>query len=409
MKVPFNKVYYTGQEMEFIKDALERKELCGDGYYTRRVSNLLENRFKTTRVLMTTSGTHALEMAAMLAGLKEGDEVIMPSFTFPSTANAIMRQGARPVFAEIDEKTLNIDPDDIIKKINTKTKAIVPVHYGGIGCVMDTIIDIADHYNLTVIEDAAQGVDVSYKNKHLGTWGDFGCYSFHCSKNHISGEGGALAINSNNQSLLERAEVIREKGTNRSRFIRGMVDKYSWVDLGSSFLPSDLLMALLYAQLDQCENIKYRRKKIFDCYYNHLKDYLYTGIIKGMTDIPESCESNYHLFYLLLENKYLRDRVIWQLKKKGISAYFHYIPLHTTKMGKKLGYKSGQLPVTESVGESLLRLPLYTGMTLEEASYVITVLKDILKDIQQKNIDQKKTRSIHNVAGNFSSDSSIQQ
>lgn len=379
MKVPFNKIYYTGEELAYIKDALERKELSGDGYYTQQVSKLMERCFRIKRVLMTTSASHALEMAVMLTGIKEGDEVIMPSFTFPSTANAVLRQGGRPVFAEIDKNTLNIDPADIIKKNNHKTRAIIPVHYGGVGCDMDSILEIARKYKLTVIEDAAQGVNARYKDRYLGTWGDMGCYSFHSSKNYVSGEGGALAINCNNESLLERAEAIMEKGTDRKRFIKGLVDRYSWVEIGSSFLPSDLLMALLYPQLKKMEYIKSRRKTIHDYYFKHLQGYLKTGMIEGLTIIPESCESNYHLFYLLFNSEKMRNKVLRELKKNDISAAFHYTPLHSSKMGRQFGYQSGDLPITEKVSQTLLRLPLYTEMSLEDAGYVVKVLDRLFK------------------------------
>jgi len=379
VKVPFNKIYYTGEELAYIKDALERKELSGDGYYTQQVSKLMERCFRIKRVLMTTSASHALEMAVMLTGIKEGDEVIMPSFTFPSTANAVLRQGGRPVFAEIDKNTLNIDPADIIKKNNHKTRAIIPVHYGGVGCDMDSILEIARKYKLTVIEDAAQGVNARYKDRYLGTWGDMGCYSFHSSKNYVSGEGGALAINCNNESLLERAEAIMEKGTDRKRFIKGLVDRYSWVEIGSSFLPSDLLMALLYPQLKKMEYIKSRRKTIHDYYFKHLQGYLKTGMIEGLTIIPESCESNYHLFYLLFNSEKMRNKVLRELKKNDISAAFHYTPLHSSKMGRQFGYQSGDLPITEKVSQTLLRLPLYTEMSLEDAGYVVKVLDRLFK------------------------------
>lgn len=381
MKVPFNQVFYTGEEMEYIKDALARRELTGDGFYTKQVSSLLEKKFGINKVLMTTSGTHALEMAAQLAGLKPGDEVIMPSFTFPSTANAVMKLGARPVFAEIKEDTLNIDPLDIERKITGKTRAIIPVHYAGIGCEMDRIMELAKMHGLMVIEDAAQAVNARYKDRFLGTWGDIGCYSFHGTKNYISGEGGAIAINSSNPIIIKKAEIIREKGTNKAQFLRGEVEKYSWVEQGSSYLPSDLLMAFLYAQLNQLEEIKSRRRIIHDYYTEQLKNYLDSGLIRGITTVPGDCDSNYHLFYLLFESEKIRDAVIFKLQRSGISAVIHYIPLHSSIMGRRLGYKAGDLPITEKVSNCLMRLPLYTGMKKEEMEYVVTKLREIFKEL----------------------------
>lgn len=381
MKIPFNKMFYSGQEMEYIKDVLEKGQISGDGCYTRYVTSFLENRFNIKKVLMTTSATHALEMAAMLIGLKPGDEVIMPSFTFPSTANAVMLQGAKPVFAEITESTLNIEPKDIENKITHKTKAIIPVHYAGIGCEMDKIMDIARKYNLYVIEDAAQGVNAKYKNKFLGTWGHIGCYSFHATKNYVSGEGGAVAINDLNSDLMEKAEIIRQKGTNRSQFIRGEIDCYSWVNIGSNYVPSDLLMAVLYAQLDQLDYIKFKRKLIYDYYWQHLAPYVKSGIIKRMVTIPQECDSNYHLFYLIFESEKIRDKVIKQLKDKGICAVIHFMPLHSSKMGQKLGYCPEALPLTENTSKCLVRLPMYTNMSEQEMDYVIKSLNIIFKEL----------------------------
>ncbi|WP_461205792.1 dTDP-4-amino-4,6-dideoxygalactose transaminase [Clostridium sp. DL1XJH146] len=381
MDIPFNKVHLTGKELGLIEEALNRGSVSGDGYFTSKVMSLLEDRFFISNILMTTSATHALDMAMMLIDLVPGDEVIMPSYTFPSTANSVMLRGATPVFAEILQNTLNIDPDDIERKITNKTKAIVPVHYGGIGCEMDRIMEIAKKHNLYVIEDAAQGVNSKYKNKFLGTWGHLACYSFHGTKNYISGEGGALVINTENKQLLERAEIIRQKGTNRNKFLRGEVDKYSWVDIGSSYTPSDILMAVLYGQLEELDGIKDKRRKIVSYYYENLYKYLEAGVIKGMTSMQEDEDLSYHLFYILLEDEKSRDKVIKRLKLCGIQAFTHFEPLHSSSMGESLGYSLGNLPITERVSKTILRLPLYTDMTAEEMKYVVCNLEEILKGI----------------------------
>ena len=381
MLIPFNKIYYTGNELRYIEGALEKGQLTGDGEYSAIVCSFLEKKLGNNKVLVTTTATHALEMAAMLLGLRPGDEVIMPSFTFPSTANAVLLQGARPVFAEIREETLNIDPLDIERKISQKTRAIIPVHYAGNGCELERVIELADQYNLLVIEDAAQAVNARYRNKYLGAWGDIGCYSFHGTKNYICGEGGAIAINSQHDGLLEQAEIISEKGTDRTRFLRGEREKYSWMAPGSSYLPSNLLMAFLYAQLEQLDDIKSRRKIIFNYYSEHLQSYLGQGIIKGISRIPSGCDPNYHLFYLLFPNERVRDQARALLKEKGISALFHYQPLHSAPMGRKLGYQAGDLPITEGISSSLLRLPFYTGMTAAEMEYVVEQIRKVIKEL----------------------------
>ncbi len=381
MEIPFNKIYYTGNEQKYVRDVLNRRHLAGDGYYTEYVSRLLKEKFNIKEVLMTTSGTHALEMAAALTGISPGDEVIMPSFTFPSTANAVIKRGAEPVFAEIKKETLNIDPRDIEEKITVSTKAIIVVHYAGVGCEMGKIRDIAQREELLIIEDAAQAVNAKYKDKYLGTWGDIGCFSFHESKNYICGEGGALLLNSENEKFYRKAEIIREKGTNRVDFMRGEIDKYTWVAEGSSYLPSDLLMALLRAQLEAMDEIKSRRKIIYDYYFNHLQKYLSEDFLAGISNIPPACEPNYHIFYLIFKDNETREKVRNKLQKKGISAYFHYIPLHNSPMGKKLGYKTGDLSLTEWISGSLLRLPLYTGMTAEEMKYIINAIEEIFEEL----------------------------
>lgn len=381
MQIPFNKPYLTGKEKKYIEDALQRRELSGDGYYTEKVTSLLEKKFSLDKVLMTTSCTHALEMATDLIELKEGDEVIMPSFTFSSTANAVINRGARPVFAEVKESTFNIDPSDIEKKITEKTKAVIPVHYAGMGCDMDEIVYLAEKYNLYIIEDAAQGVNASYKDRYLGGIGDFGCYSFHGSKNYVSGEGGALVINNCSNYIKDRAEIIREKGTNRARFLKGEVNKYTWVDKGSSYLPSDLLMAVLYAQLEEMDKIKNMRKKIFKRYNNSLKQFLNCSFLDSISYIPEDRDSNYHIFYLKFNNSEIRDFIINRLQNQGICATFHYIPLHSSPMGQKLGYKDEDLKVTREVGATILRLPLYPELSDEQLTYIIENIIDIFKEL----------------------------
>lgn len=380
MKIPYNKIYYSGKEIEYIKDGLEKEQINADGHYTKLVSEFLQDKFNIEKILMTTSGTHALEMASMLIGLNSHDEVIMPSFTFPSTANAVMIHGAKPVFADVKNDILNIDPIDIEAKITKKTKAIIPVHYGGIGCEMDVIMDIAKRHNLYVIEDAAQGVNARYKGKYLGSWGDIGCYSFHGTKNFISGEGGAIAINTTDRDLIKKAEIIRQKGTNREEFMRGEVDKYSWVDIGSSYGPSDILMAILYAQIEQMDLIKAKRKLINDFYCENLNQYVNAGKIKSITCIPKVCDSNYHLYYLIFHNQENRDKMIEKLNKKGISAVIHFVPLHSSSMGRKLGYEPHDLPVTENVSRCLMRLPMYTNMTNDQMDYVIETIDNIFKE-----------------------------
>lgn len=381
MKIPFNKLYLSGNEAKYVNDAINHFYINGDGYYTKLVSSFLEESFNIKKILMTTSATHALEMAAILIGLSPGDEVIMPSFTFPSTANAVMLHGGRPVFAEIKKNTLNIDPLDIETKITNKTKAIIPVHYAGISCEMDKIMNIATKHNLYVIEDAAQGINSKYKNKFLGSIGHIGCYSFHGTKNYVSGEGGAIAINTEDNQLIERSEIIRQKGTNRNKFLRGEVDKYSWVDIGSSYCPSDILMALLYGQLENLDYIKSKRKSIHEYYSQALKAFIGKGLLKHMTFIPEDCDSNYHLFYLIFDNENIRDKVMYKLKALGINSAIHFLPLHSSVMGNKLGYSPKDLPITENTGKCLLRLPMYTDMTDEEIKYVLENLTSILKEL----------------------------
>lgn len=376
-KILFNKAYIPKQALKYVNDAISR-QISGDGFYTKKVHEFIEKTFSVRKVLMTTSCSSALDMAGILLDLKDDDEVILPSYTFVSTANPIVMQGAKPVFADILEETLNIDPKDIRRKITAKTKAIFPVHYAGVSCDMDSITQIAREYNLKVVEDAAQGVNAKYRNMYLGTIGDIGCYSFHETKNYSCGEGGAILINTDDQELIERAEIIREKGTNRSKFFRGQVDKYTWVDVGSSFLPSDILAAILIAQFERMDFINSKRRQIYTYYYQSLKFLEIAGLLR-LPIIPDQCTSNYHLFYLLLSSELERDSLMFFLKEKGISAIFHYIPLHTSPMGKKMGYKVGDLPVTEDISKRLLRLPLYFGLTSSETQYITSSIYQYFK------------------------------
>lgn len=374
MRIPFNKIYFTGKETEYISKALEMASLVGDGHFNDKVVDLLEERLEGASVLTTTSGTHALELAMLLIDIKPGDEVILPSFTFTSTANAIMLFGGVPVFVDINPSTLSIEAGEIEKKIGKKTRAIMPVHYGGIGCQMDSIMELAKKNNLYVVEDAAQVVGSKYLDKPLGTWGHIGCYSFHGTKNFISGEGGAISINIKEPSIVERAEIIRQKGTNRNKFLKGEVDKYSWVDIGSSYVPSDILMAILYSQLLEMDLIISKREVIVRNYMEKLQPLVDKGKIISMTNIPEKFKSNYHNFYMILKDERTRDRLIRALKESHIQSYIHYVPLHSSPMGLSLGYKPSDLPITEKTGETLLRLPFYTDMTLEESDYVVEKL-----------------------------------
>ncbi len=375
-KIPFNKPSFAGNELNYVNESVLNGHISGDGKFTKKCHGFLEKQFDTKKVLLTTSCTHALESASILINLKEGDEIIVPSYTFVSTVNAFMLRGATPVFVDIRLDTKNIDENLIEEKITKNTKAIFPVHYAGVACNMDKIMDIAKKYNLYVVEDAAQAVNAKYKNKYLGTIGTFGCYSFHETKNYICGEGGALVIN--DERFVERAEIIREKGTNRSKFFRQEVDKYTWVDIGSSYLPSDLLAAFLYAQFEKMHEISALRKKVYERYMNVFNDIEENGRLE-LPVIPKDCLSNYHMFYLLLENEQDRDGLIDYLKDQGIKAVFHYIPLHSSPMGLKLGYCQEDLPITESVSRRLVRLPLYNDLTEEEQDYVTDQIMAYLK------------------------------
>lgn len=367
--IEFNKPPYVGTEKLYIEDAIVNNlKLCGDGPYTKKCNIWIESNFYSPKALLTTSCTHALEMAAILTDIKPGDEVIAPSYTFVSTVNAFVLRGAKIIFVDIRPDTMNIDENLIEAAITEKTKAIVPVHYAGVSCEMEKIMDIAKKYNLYVIEDAAQGVMSSYKGKALGTLGHFGTYSFHETKNYTMGEGGALLIR--DEKYMGRAEIIREKGTNRSNFIRGQVDKYSWVDIGSSYLPSDLNAAYLYAQLESAEKVNEDRKKTWNLYNDGLKELASKNIIE-LPYIPEECEHNAHMFYIKCKNIDVRTQLIVYLKNLGISTAFHYIPLHSAKAGMQYGSFHGEDRYTTKESERLLRLPLYYGLEKGKVQYIV--------------------------------------
>jgi dTDP-4-amino-4,6-dideoxygalactose transaminase len=359
MTIPFNKPYMTGKELWYIAQAHHNGWLAGDGHFTQKCNAWLEQRTGTHKALLTHSCTAALEMAAILANIQPGNEVIMPSYTFVSTANAFVLRGGIPVFVDIRPDTLNINERLIEDAITERTKAIVPVHYAGVGCEMDSIMEIAHKHDLLVIEDAAQGIMSTYKGHPLGSIGHLGCLSFHETKNIISGEGGALLIN--DPELVERAEVIREKGTNRSQFFRGQVDKYTWVDIGSSYLPSELVAAFLWAQMEEADEITRRRLAIWDTYQQELEVLEEHGKLL-QPSLPDECVHNAHMYYLLLRNLHTREAVITELKQHDIHTVFHYIPLHSSPTGIVHGRLSGELKITNDLSERLLRLPLWLGV-----------------------------------------------
>jgi dTDP-4-amino-4,6-dideoxygalactose transaminase len=376
LKIPFNKPFITGKELDYIAAAIADGRLAGDGPFTRECARLLEQKLATGRVLMTPSCTAALEMAAQLCGLKEGDEVIMPSFTFVSTANAVARLGARPVFVDIRRDTLNLDERLIESALTKKTRAIIPVHYAGVSCEMDSITATAEQHNLFVIEDAAQCVNAFYDGRALGSIGHFGAFSFHDTKNYTCGEGGALVINS--PEMIERAEIIREKGTNRSKFFRGEVDKYTWVEVGSSYIPSEIACAFLCAQLEAMEEITARRRAAYHFYRLSLAPLEARGLLR-LPVIPDRRRSNYHIFHILLAGEAARDGLMAHLRREGIQAVFHYVPLHSSPVGRRFGYKEGDLPVTEELSARLLRLPLFVEITEDEQARVVSVMTDFLE------------------------------
>lgn len=365
--IDFNRPAYVGRELEYIKDAVHRGMLCGDGEYTKRCSAWMEERFHAGHVMLTTSCTHALEMAAYLCEIEPGDEVIMPSYTFVSTADAFVLRQAKIVFVDIRPDTMNMDEKLIEQAITDRTKVIVPVHYAGVACEMDKIMEIAKKYNLKVIEDAAQGVDACYKGKALGTIGDFGCYSFHETKNYTMGEGGALLFQ--DDRYQERAEILREKGTDRSKFFRGQVDKYRWMDFGSSYLPSELNAAYLYAQLEARDRIFHKRMEIYNYYNENLAPLAAEGKVE-QPYVPAECSHNAHMYYLKVRNMDVRTQLLEYLREKGIYSVFHYIPLHSSPAGMKFGRFSGEDVYTTRESERLLRLPMFYNLDMESVKYV---------------------------------------
>jgi dTDP-4-amino-4,6-dideoxygalactose transaminase len=372
--IPFNRAALAGDEWKYLAEAVRVGHIAGDGFYTRQCHDFLERTLGVRTALLTTSCTHALELAALLLDVKDGDEVIMPAFTFVSVANAFVLRGARPVFADIRPDTLNLDEQKIPDLITSKTRAIVPMHYAGVGCEMDRILEIAREQNLAVIEDNAHGLFGKYHGKFLGTFGCLATQSFHETKNIACGEGGALLIN--DPRFIERAEIIREKGTNRARFFRGEVDKYSWVDLGSSYLPSDLLAAFLYAQLEAHVRIQAARQRIWKRYYSELTDWADKNGVR-LPVVPEGCDQAYHLFYLLLPSLQERQHFIAHLRDRRILSVFHYVPLHTSKMGQRYGGAPGDCPIAETVSERLVRLPFYNQLSEIDQSRVIDTIREV--------------------------------
>lgn len=371
-RIPFNRPYFTGRERAYIDAVLASRNIAGDGAFAHRCEALMRQRFGAASVQLTTSCTAALEVAALLSDLEPGDEVLMPSYTFVSTANAFWLRRAKVKFVDIRRDTLNIDETKIETAVGPRTRAIAPVHYAGVGCEMDAIMTIAEKHGLRVIEDAAQGVNATYKGRFLGTIGDMGCYSFHESKNFVAGEGGAFLTN--NRDLARRAEIVREKGTNRSQFFRGEVDKYTWMDIGSSYIASDLLAALLLAQLEAMDEITALRGRAYGRYAMALAPLVDAGTIE-IQSIPQHCATNFHLFYILVEDLGTRTRLIEHLKQRGIHAVFHYVPLHTSPVGEQLGYRAGMLPVTEYCADRVLRLPLYAGLQDDEVERIAEAVR----------------------------------
>lgn len=376
-QIPFNRPSTTGNELKYISEALASGHASGDGRFTQKCHKWLEDNIGTQKALLTTSCTHALELAAILLNIKSGDEFIVPSFTFVSSANAFVLRGARPVFIDIRPDTLNLDENLLLDLISPRTKAIVVVHYAGIGCEMDSIMEIALSKGIPVVEDNAHGLFGKYKGKKLGTFGCLATQSFHETKNITCGEGGALLIN--DPQYIERAEILREKGTNRSRFFRGEVDKYTWVDIGSSYLPSDMLAAFLFAQLEAHAQLQSKRKNIWEKYHTNLKQWA-QGSGSILPTIPDHVEQPYHMYYLLLPSLTFRQGLIAHLKERSILSVFHYLPLHTSEMGKRFGAKPGDCPVTEDISDRLLRLPFYADLEPDDQDKVIQAIIDYNRD-----------------------------
>jgi dTDP-4-amino-4,6-dideoxygalactose transaminase len=373
MRIPYNRPCFEGKELVYIAKAIDSCHISGDGLFTERCQSLLQDLLAVPRVLLTTSCTHALEMAALLLDLQPGDEVIVPSFTFVSTANAFALHGGRPAFVDVRPDTLNLDENLLEALVTPRTRAIVPVHYAGIACEMDTILSIAERHGISVIEDNAHGFLGRYKGRYLGTLGSMAAQSFHETKNVMCGEGGALLLN--DPAYILRAEIVRQKGTDRSRFLRGEVDKYTWVDVGSSYAPADILAAFLYAQLEARDHIQEHRRVIWTAYYNGLEKWARErGVI--LPTVPRTCQPTYHLFYLLMPSLEERQALIAHLRKQGILSVFHFQPLHISKMGQRFGGKPGDCPVAESVSDRLVRLPFYNQLTEEEQESVIQAVHD---------------------------------
>jgi dTDP-4-amino-4,6-dideoxygalactose transaminase len=370
--IPFNKPCFEGKELVYIAEAINRGHISGDGMFTRKCAELFESELGCSKALLTTSCTHALEIAALLLELQPGDEIIVPSFTFVSTANAFALHGAKIVFADIRPDTLNIDHEKIENLITKATKAIVPVHYAGVGCEMEALGEIARRHNLLVIEDNAHGLFGKYKGRYLGTFGQMSTLSFHETKNFTCGEGGALLLN--DPSSIQRAEIIREKGTNRSQFFRGEVDKYTWRDVGSSYLPSDMLAGFLYAQLEERRHIMDHRSKIWNDYYEGLEEWAGSKAVR-LPVIPSYCEQAYHMFYMIMPSLEMRQSFIQYMKSHGVHCVFHYLPLHLSTMGAQFGARPGDCPVSEEVSECLVRLPFFNKLSHRDQDYIIEKIK----------------------------------
>ena len=379
--IPFNRASVEGNEYAYIAEAVANGHISGDGPFTRKCHELLQKELGAQKVLLTTSCTDALEMAALLLEVKGGDEVIAPSFTFVSTVNAFVLRGAHPVFADIRPDTLNLDESQLERLITPRTRAIVVVHYAGVACEMDAILGVAGRHGVPVVEDNAHALFGKYKGKFLGTFGCVATQSFHETKNLTCGEGGALLIN--DPRFIERAEIIREKGTNRSRFFRGQVDKYTWVDIGSSYLPSDVLAAFLYAQLEARERIQQKRRRVWDNYHRLLQGWVAEYGIR-LPVVPSDCEQPYHMFYLLLPSLEMRQALTAHLKSRGIMAVFHYLPLHLSGMGLRFGGKPGDCPTTENVSDRLLRLPFYNSLTEGDQARIVGAVREFLEGVSKK-------------------------
>jgi dTDP-4-amino-4,6-dideoxygalactose transaminase len=379
--IPFNRPFAAEAGITYMQEAIQAMHLSGDGRFTRLCHTLLEDELGCSKALLTTSCTHALEMAALLLDIQPGDEVIVPSFTFVSTINAFVLRGARPVFCDIRTDTLNLDESLLAGLITPRTRAIVPVHYAGVACEMDAILAIAAQHGIAVVEDNAHGLFGKYKGRYLGTFGCMATQSFHETKNFNCGEGGALLIN--DERYAERAEIIREKGTNRSRFFRGQVDKYTWTDVGSSYLPSDMLAAFLYAQLEMRDQIQSMRQQIWKYYAEHLHGWAEEHGVR-LPLVPAHCDQAYHMFYMLMPSLAKRQALIEQLKARGVYSAFHYLPLHLSAMGQQFGGSVGDCPVTEDISDRLVRLPFYNAMTEEEQAYVVEALQSL--NVQQRGV-----------------------